>query len=273
MNYPLLTHEEVLETPSKKNGISSEEEKKQRIYGCQLIQRASMLLRLPQAVIVRAQILFHRFYMVVSMKEFDVILACLGCIFLASKLEENLRKVFEIISVVYRIIQRENDNVESFAKFDILKLKEKVVFAEQYILQKIAFSLSVDCPHKFILIYINIVGGDQKLAQKSWNFLNDSILTTLPLEFPAESIACSSIYCAALELNIKLPESPAWYELFDVSKEQLEYMKKEIFTLYKIGKVSYIDFDSTNNISHNLPFKQEKRKREDEMNSKKKQKF
>jgi cyclin L len=214
--------------------------------------------------------------MVVSMKEFDTILACLGCIFLSSKLEESLRRISEIISVVYRIIHRENDDVRPLLNYDITSLKEKVVFSEQFILQKLGFAVDVECPHKFLLIYTNIVGGDKNLAQKSWNFLNDSILTTLCLEFPAESIACASIYCAASELKIKLPENPAWFELFDVSKEKLEYMKKEIFNLYKIGKVSFYDFDSKNNISRQLPFKKldEKRKRSEEFtNFNKKPKF
>jgi hypothetical protein len=44
--FPLLTHEEVLETPSKKDGINREEEMEQRIYACQLIQKACIHLKL-----------------------------------------------------------------------------------------------------------------------------------------------------------------------------------------------------------------------------------
>ena len=46
MDYPLLSKQEVLSTPSKLDNISEEVEKQQRIYGCQLIQRACLLLRL-----------------------------------------------------------------------------------------------------------------------------------------------------------------------------------------------------------------------------------
>jgi hypothetical protein len=52
------------------------------------------------------------------------------------------------------------------------------------------------------------------------------------------------------------------------NKEKLEFMKKEIFNLFYIGKVSYFDFDSFNFHLKNW----RKRKRNEELTSNKKTK-
>ena len=49
-------------TPSFNDGIDSKIEKLHRIYGCELIQEAGILLRLPQVVMVTGQSILHRFY-------------------------------------------------------------------------------------------------------------------------------------------------------------------------------------------------------------------
>lgn len=47
----LLPQEKLIETPSKKDGISTEDEIDLRIVGCDYIQHAGILLRLPQVYI------------------------------------------------------------------------------------------------------------------------------------------------------------------------------------------------------------------------------
>lgn len=55
---------EILErdTPSVTDGISRDIETSHRIYGCQLIQEAGILLRLPQVVMVTGQNILNRFF-------------------------------------------------------------------------------------------------------------------------------------------------------------------------------------------------------------------
>jgi uncharacterized membrane protein YbhN (UPF0104 family) len=60
----------------------------------------------------------------------------------------------------------------------------------------------------------------REFAQKAWNFLNDSLRTTVCLRFSAEVVATAAIYMAARLLRLPLPESPPWWELFEVSFER-----------------------------------------------------
>jgi hypothetical protein len=49
-------------TPSQKDGISSQTESTHRIFGCELIQEAGILLKLPQVVVVTGQNILNRFF-------------------------------------------------------------------------------------------------------------------------------------------------------------------------------------------------------------------
>jgi hypothetical protein len=49
-------------SPSSLDNVSKEEEKLRRIFGCELIQEAGILLRVQQVVIITAQNVFHRFF-------------------------------------------------------------------------------------------------------------------------------------------------------------------------------------------------------------------
>lgn len=59
-------------TPSICDGLSREMEISQRIYGCQLIQKAGVLLKLEAVTVASAQTILHRFYYRKSLKKFDV---------------------------------------------------------------------------------------------------------------------------------------------------------------------------------------------------------
>jgi hypothetical protein len=49
-------------TPSCLDGVSAEEEKRHRVFGCELIAQAVTVLRLPHVVAVTGQNILHRFF-------------------------------------------------------------------------------------------------------------------------------------------------------------------------------------------------------------------
>lgn len=49
-------------TPSQLDGISEEDEKLHRVYGCELVVQAGTILNLPQVVIVTGQNILNRFF-------------------------------------------------------------------------------------------------------------------------------------------------------------------------------------------------------------------
>ena len=68
----ILSEEAVANSPTRLAGVSDQLEAQLRLYGCELIQEAGCLLKLPQAVMATGQVLLHRFYGKRSMTEHDV---------------------------------------------------------------------------------------------------------------------------------------------------------------------------------------------------------
>lgn len=67
-----LSSAELEDSPSRRDGVDAETERRLRLFGCESIQTAVLYLKAPQAVAATGQVLLHRFYCKRSMKEFDV---------------------------------------------------------------------------------------------------------------------------------------------------------------------------------------------------------
>jgi len=68
---PLASAAQASHSPSRADGIPRALEDELRVWGCRLIQDAGTLLRLPQAVMASAQLLFQRFWYVSSFRDFS----------------------------------------------------------------------------------------------------------------------------------------------------------------------------------------------------------
>lgn len=78
---------------------------KLHLYGTQLIVEAGLMLNLPQITISKAQIIFHRFYFdqhrdFIDFPPFHI---AMTCTYLASKIDENIRRHRDILTVFDRI--------------------------------------------------------------------------------------------------------------------------------------------------------------------------
>ena len=86
-------------SPSKKDGIDAQTETLHRVFGCELIQEAGILLKLPQVVMVTGQNILHRFFYRKSLKRFDSFTVAMGSLLLASKVEEKPKLLREVMSL------------------------------------------------------------------------------------------------------------------------------------------------------------------------------
>lgn len=200
----------------------------QRIYGCDLIQEATILLKLPQVCAATAQTLFHRFYARRSFARHDVRHVAMGVLFLAAKVEESPRRLRDVLNVFNALFQYRDDGVRELEPLDLgseryANLKALVVNVEGEVLTELGFILYTEHPHKFILNYVKLICADpsleKPLAQKAWNVINDSARTNLCLKFAPEAICCAAISMAARALRLPLPTKPPWWEVFEVTKD------------------------------------------------------
>ncbi|KEP62200.1 UNVERIFIED_CONTAM: cyclin 4, putative [Hammondia hammondi] len=259
-NHIVLPPQKLLKMPpSVREGISPEVEIEQRVYGCHLIQKAGILLKLEAVSIASAQTILHRFFFRRSLKQFDVRRVATAALLLACKLEEDPHRVMHLIGVIHLLSQMEDcpektlteDNLDDFLitfdSQDYELFRMDVFRCERYILRELGFMVSQTLvhPHRYILQYIhalfkgNFVPTSQ-LSQRAWGYLNDSMRTTLCCEVQPAVIAVGSIFLAACDLGIPLPKETGWHELFDVSWEDVAKVCDAILSLYTRPLPSYV---------------------------------
>jgi cyclin L len=88
-----------------------------------------------------------------------------------------------------------------------------------------------------------LLDAPTEVAQRAWNFLNDSMRTNVNLRFPPQVVATAAIWFAARLLLVKLPDNPPWYTLFDATLDDIEEIASVLADLYTRDKVQYIAVD------------------------------
>ncbi|XP_071386776.1 cyclin-L1a isoform X2 [Centroberyx affinis] len=239
----LIPEERLSPTPSMVDGLDLSTETDLRILGCELIQSAGILLRLPQVAMATGQVLFHRFFYSKSFVKHSFEIVAMACVNLASKIEEAPRRIRDVINVFHHLRQIRGKRSASSLILDqnYINTKNQVIKAERRVLKELGFCVHVKHPHKIIVMYLQVLECEknQTLVQTAWNYMNDSLRTNVFVRFQAETIACACIYLAARALQMALPSRPHWYLLFGATEEEIKEICITTLRLYSRKKPNY----------------------------------
>ncbi|ELK19574.1 Cyclin-L2 [Pteropus alecto] len=190
------------------SGLDTDTETDLRVVGCELIQAAGILLRLPQVAMATGQVLFQRFFYTKSFVKHSMEHVSMACVHLASKIEEAPRRIRDVMNVFHRLrhLREKRKPVPLLLDQEYVNLKNQIIKAERRVLKELGFCVHVKHPHKIIVMYLQVLECErnQHLVQTSWNYMNDSLRTDVFVRFQPESIACACIYLAARTLEVDL---------------------------------------------------------------------
>ncbi len=223
----LFSDEELLRTPSILDGMTPEKERDNRAKGVNFILQIGIMLKLPQITLATASVFLHRFYMRNSMEDgpghkglhFYPIAAT--CLFLATKVEENCRKMKELIMACVRVAQKDPNKIVDEQDREYWKWRDNILHNEDLLLEAICFDLSLEPPYRPLFELLLLFGqeNNKPLRNAAWAFVNDSCLTILCLQFSSQTIAASALYAAAKHCNVTLPDDEygrPWWEVAGV---------------------------------------------------------
>ncbi|KAI3750746.1 hypothetical protein L2E82_21538 [Cichorium intybus] len=209
------------------------------------------------------QVLFHRFYFKQSFSRFNVKRIAASCIWLASKREENIRTLKQVLNVFHRIERkRENLIIEHLASSSkkYLELETDLKRCELQVLKELGYICHVELPHKLMTAYLEVLEAPHKMKQEAWNLANDSLRTTLCVRFKSNVVACGVVYAAARRCYVPLPENPPWWKVFDTDKKDIDEVCMVLAHLYSLPKAQYIpvckedgSFTMSNSSQHSSP--------------------
>lgn len=238
----LLPETVFKETPSQSDGLDIETETDLRILGCELIQTAGILLKLPQVAMATGQIYLQRFYYSKSFVRYPMETMAMGSIYLASKVEEKPCRIRDVINVFHHIkqVRAQKPITPLIVDQNYIELKNQVIKAERRILKELGFCVHVKHPHKLIVVYLQLLQYEKnrQLMQMAWNYMNDALRTDVFMRFPPETIACACIYLTARRIGLPLPNNPHWFLLCKVTEEDIREVCFRILQLYKRVKVN-----------------------------------
>ncbi|CAH8430687.1 unnamed protein product [Schistosoma mattheei] len=230
--------EELYKTPSYYDQIDHETETRHRREGARFLSAVSTKLNLRYDTCATAIVFFHRFYMFHSFKAFPRYVTAACCLMLAGKVEETPKKVRDIVKTARSLLS--DADFEQFGNDP----REEVMAFERVLLKTIKFDLQVSHPYSYLLQFAKRIKGNQEklkeLVQMSWSFINDSLATTLCLQWEPEIVACAVLYLATRMSKFTIEDwegrqpGQRWWECFveGMSTEVMEDICHKILDLY-----------------------------------------
>lgn len=132
---------------------------------------------------------------------------------------------------------------------------------ERILLKTIKFDLQVDHPYRFLIEYAKSLKSNQPppkdglpkdVVQQAWNFINDSLETTLCLQWEPEIIAVAMLYLSCkmskfdvINWNGRTSDHQKWWDMFvrDMNKTILEDICHQVRSMnFSISSIFQIFF-------------------------------
>ncbi|EDU51291.1 CCL1 Cdk activating kinase [Pyrenophora tritici-repentis] len=243
---PLATVGQLETSGSQLDGIPPDLEDSIRFAGARLTQAAGILLRLPQEVIAQAIVVFMRFWLGPeggSLAEFGAEQVSAASLYLTTKLSAYPKSARSLVNVYAYLdslpttffdqeqLQQKQDPLEYFVTEGTYERRRASLFTtEQRILRTLGFNVQVQLPYTLCITYLQALDvfthpRASELAKRAIAYLNTALLSPqcLYLTHQLPVLATASIYLAARETGIKMPECE-WWEVFDTDREVLGFL-------------------------------------------------
>ncbi|CAE7215182.1 Cyclin-L2 [Pyrenophora teres f. teres] len=243
---PLATVAQLETSGSQLDGIPPDLEDSIRFAGARLTQAAGILLRLPQEVIAQAIVVFMRFWLGPeggSLAEFGAEQVSAASLYLTTKLSAYPKSARSLVNVYAYLdslpitffdqeqLQQKQDPLEYFVTEGTYERRRTSLFTtEQRILRTLDFNVQVQLPYTLCITYLQALDvfthpRASELAKRAIAHLNTALLSPqcLYLTHQPPVLATASIYLAARETGIKMPECE-WWEVFDTDREVLGFL-------------------------------------------------
>lgn len=239
-----FTDEELTRTPSQLDGMSMEAEFTGRSKGVNFITQVGIMLKFPQLTLATAAVYLHRFFVRHSMVDkpqrpgLHPYPIAATALFLASKMEENSRKMREFVVACCRVAQKKPDLVVDEQSKEFWKWRDTILHHEDLLLEALCFDLQLEQPYRILYEFLCFFGvAEQKpLRNASWAFVNDSYFTVLCLQFEPRIIAAAALYAAARLCDVAFPDDAAgrpWWAQIDVDLFQVRRACNRMVRLYE----------------------------------------
>ena len=247
----IFTEAELSRAPSVLAGCSEQKERENRAKGVNFILQVGIMLKLPQITLSTASVFLHRFYMRHSMidagnqKGLHYYTIAATCLFLATKVEENCRKIKELVVACVKVAQKDPSKDVDVQDKEYWRWKDNITQYEDLLMEALCFDFSLEPPYKTLYeLLLHFRAEDNKrLRNAAWAFVNDSCMTVMCLLFPSRMIAASALYAAAKHCDVSFPDDEQgrpWWEVVGVNLAEMRKACNFLADIYQPIQASLI---------------------------------
>ncbi|OAA37587.1 cyclin-L2 [Beauveria brongniartii RCEF 3172] len=208
-----------------------------------LTQAAGLLLELPQSMTAQANVILARFWLVDSPMAYEFSHVSAASLYLVAKTGSLPRSPRDVSAVYAYLLSPNstflktpspataiNDPASYYQTEDqYYKFQKAMLELEARILYSLSFNVHVALPHGLAVTYLQTLDflshSRHEISLRASQYLNTALLSPqlLYLTHQPHALATAAIYNAARDLGAAMPEC-AWWEVFDVDREELGFL-------------------------------------------------
>ncbi|KAJ1921838.1 hypothetical protein IWQ60_006548 [Tieghemiomyces parasiticus] len=229
--------EDFAVTPSSADGISPQVEVLNRAKACRFIYNVGLALRFSYTTIATACVLFHRFYMRNSMQEHHYYVMAGTCIYVASKAEEQQRKMRDVVLACARKAAKKDSLQLAEDSKEFLRWRDHLIYKEEILLEAVCFELTIQHPYKYLIQLLDYVQASKMVKQYAWAFVNDSFKSYSCLLYQPHVIAAAALYLAAKVCQEDLVgpnNQKRWWEHLKLQLSEVEDCADSVLKVHEI---------------------------------------
>ncbi|KAL0856806.1 hypothetical protein Bca101_061960 [Brassica carinata] len=223
-------------SPSRGDGIDSKEETRLRKSYCSFLRDLGSRFNLHQATIATAMVFCHRFFLRQSHAKNDRWTIAALCLFISAKIESTRLSLKTLIIASNEILHEKviaaEQKQEVFEQY-----KELYLSGEKLVLTTLNFDLNVDLPYDILIKamqkYILDESTQAEFPSVAWKFVQDSLWTTLWLQYQPRQIAGGAFFLTAKHIKMDVQSNGArWCQEFGITPDQINDIRRQMSELY-----------------------------------------
>ncbi|KAL5664420.1 hypothetical protein ACJX0J_024528, partial [Zea mays] len=192
----------------------------------------------PQITMATAIMLCHRFYLRQSHAKNEWQTIATVCIFLGSKIEDTPCQLKHVVIVSYETMYHKNPDAAKriHQEHEVLaKQKALILVGETLLLSTIRFDFNIHHPYEPLKLALKKLGiAETELRQSAMSLINDTLPSTLVIQFKPQYIAAASLWFAAKFHNVNLSQNGTiWWHVFDVAPDPLRVVVQQMSELFE----------------------------------------
>ncbi|OLL23788.1 CTD kinase subunit beta [Neolecta irregularis DAH-3] len=230
LSRPYLTSSQIfaLQKRTRGSAISEQKETQIRLQACAWIAAIGEHMHFPIRTIGTGMMLYHRFHLFYPITDFPFMDMAITCLFVASKMQDTIKKLRDILIVGYQIRHPNGPDINPESQ-TMEDQRKRVIGLERMVLEIVCFDFRGRHAQGYLIKLTRYYRLNQEVARTAWKISVDCYRTFIPLKHTPQTIALSCLEFSGRLSGQRLSLQP---ESFCSKRVYVEAVIQDLLELY-----------------------------------------